>query len=80
MVALDADGTVIRDAKLWNDTETAPDAGWLVKQLPGGAADWAAACGSVPVASFTITKLSWLHRSEPSTGSGSPRCCSRTTG
>lgn len=65
MVALDASRAVIRDAKLWNDTETAPDAGWLLKQLPGGAADWVAACGSVPVAAFTITKLSWLHRSEP---------------
>jgi xylulokinase len=65
MVALDAAGAVIRPAKLWNDTESAPDAGWLIKQLPGRAADWAKACGSVPVASFTITKLSWLHRSEP---------------
>jgi xylulokinase len=65
LVALDADGGVIRPAKLWNDTETAPDAGWLMKQLPGGAASWSEACGSVPVAAFTITKLSWLHRSEP---------------
>ena len=65
MVALDAAGEVLRPAKLWNDTESAPDAGWLCKQLPGGAAEWAAAIGSVPVASFTITKLSWLHRSEP---------------
>jgi xylulokinase len=65
MVVLDSDRTVIRPAKLWNDTETAPDAGWLIKQLPGGAEDWAAAVGSVPVAAFTVTKLSWLHRSEP---------------
>jgi xylulokinase len=65
MVTLDADGEVLRPAKLWNDTESAPDAGWLWKQLPGGAAEWAAAVGSVPVAAFTITKLSWLHRSEP---------------
>ena len=65
MVVLDADRAVVRPAKLWNDTETAPDAGWLLKQLPGGAADWAAAVGSVPVAAFTVTKLSWLHRSEP---------------
>lgn len=65
MVTLDASRDVIRDAKLWNDTESAPDAGWLLKQLPGGAAEWAAACGSVPVAAFTIAKLSWLHRSEP---------------
>lgn len=65
MVALDAERRVIRPAKLWNDTECAPDAGWLVKQLPGRTADWAAAVGSVPVAAFTIAKLSWLHRSEP---------------
>lgn len=65
MVALDGGRRVIRPAKLWNDTETAPDAGWLCKQLPDGAAAWAEACGSVPVAAFTIAKLSWLHRSEP---------------
>lgn len=65
MVTLDADGGVLRPAKLWNDTESAADAGWLCKQLPGGAAEWAAAVGSVPVAAFTITKLSWLHRTDP---------------
>ena len=65
MVVLDASGTVVRDAKLWNDTESAPDAGWLIKQLPGGAAEWAERCGTVPVAALTIAKLSWLHRSEP---------------
>ncbi len=65
MVALDAAGEVLRPAKLWNDTESAPDAGWLHRQLPDGAAGWARAVGSVPTASFTATKLSWLHRSEP---------------
>jgi xylulokinase len=65
MVAMDAAGEVIRPAKLWNDTESAPDAGWLIKQLDRGATAWAEACGSVPVAAFTVTKLSWLHRSEP---------------
>mgnify|MGYP002375368307 CR=1 FL=1 len=64
MVALGDSGQVLRPAKLWNDTETAPDAGWLIKQLDGPG-PWAAATGSVAVASFTITKLSWLHRSEP---------------
>jgi len=61
----DAAGTPLRPAKLWNDTESAPDAGWLLGQLDGAAAAWARACGSVPVAAFTITKLSWLHRKEP---------------
>jgi xylulokinase len=65
MVALDGDGAVLRPAKLWNDTEAAADAGWLLGQLPGGAAEWAATVGSVPVAAFTICKLSWLHRKEP---------------
>jgi xylulokinase len=65
LVVLDATGDVIRPAKLWNDTESAADAGWLLGQLEGGAPAWAAACGSVPVAAFTITKLSWLHRKEP---------------
>lgn len=65
LVALDSDRAVIRPAKLWNDTESAPDARWLLAQVDGGAAAWAEAVGSVPVAAFTITKLSWLHRSEP---------------
>src|SRR3954447_11363007 len=65
MVVLDAAGAVVRPAKLWNDTESAPDAGWLLKQLPDGARGWAEACGTVPVAAITITKLSWLHRREP---------------
>ena len=65
MVVLDAARQVVRPAKLWNDTESAPDSGWLLKQLPSGRADWAAKVGSVPVAAFTVTKLSWLHRTEP---------------
>jgi xylulokinase len=63
LVVLDAAGHVLRPAKLWNDTESAPDAEALVADL--GAPAWAAACGSVPVASFTITKLRWLRRCEP---------------
>lgn len=65
LVVTDAAGEPLRPAKLWNDTESAPDAGWLLKQLPGGATEWAEAVGSVPVAAFTVTKLSWLHRTEP---------------
>jgi xylulokinase len=64
MVALDDDRRVIRPAKLWNDTESAPEAAWLIGRLPGGRQAWADACGLVPVASFTITKLAWLHRHE----------------
>ena len=56
---------VVRPAKLWNDTESAEDAASLIEKLPGGRQAWAEACGSVPVASFTITKLAWLRRNEP---------------
>jgi xylulokinase len=71
MVALDDDDVPVHPAKLWNDTESAPDADWLIKQFGGGAdraegrRAWADAVGSVPVAAFTVTKLSWLHRSHP---------------
>jgi len=63
LVVLDRAGAVLRPAKLWNDTESAPEATAMVRQY--GAERWAKACGSVPVASFTITKLAWLARHEP---------------
>lgn len=63
LVVLDADRRVLRPAKLWNDTESAVDADALVAVL--GAEGWAVACGSVPVPSFTISKLAWLRRCEP---------------
>jgi len=67
LVVLDDDDAVLRPAKLWNDTESAADTGSLLAALPGGQAAWADACGSVPVPSFTITKLHWLRRCEPET-------------
>ena len=63
MVCLDESGTVVRPALLWNDTRSAPDADDLVAEI--GARAWADAVGSVPVASFTVTKLRWLARTEP---------------
>ncbi len=65
LVVLDHEGEVLRPAKLWNDTESAPDAETLLTAMPGGPAGWAEACGSVPVPSFTVTKLHWLRRHEP---------------
>ncbi|MGH9080192.1 MAG: xylulokinase [Acidimicrobiales bacterium] len=65
LVVLDAQGEVLRPAKLWNDTESAEDADRLVARL--GATEWSEACGSVPVPAFTIAKLSWLRRCEPDT-------------
>ncbi|MFC5748532.1 xylulokinase [Actinomadura rugatobispora] len=64
MVALDEDGTVVRPALLWNDTRSAPQARALVEEL-GGAKTWAGRAGSVPLASFTVSKLRWMAEHEP---------------
>ena len=64
MVLLDGDGQPVHDALLWNDTRSAPDALTLIDEL-GGAQEWATAVGSVPVASFTVTKLRWVARHAP---------------
>ena len=51
------------------------------RRAPGGAAAWAAACGSVPVAAFTITKLlvaAPLRARRVRTARRA--CCCRTTG
>ena len=64
MVLLDADGEVIRDALLWNDTRSAQAAVDLIADF-GGGAWWAEAVGSVPVASYTVTKLRWVADHEP---------------
>lgn len=63
MVALDADGRVVRDALLWNDTRSAGAAADLIAEF--GADELARRTGLVPVASFTITKLRWLRDNEP---------------
>ncbi|WP_200214822.1 xylulokinase [Micromonospora coerulea] len=68
MVCLDAAGQVVRPALLWNDTRSAEAARELVEEAGGDATGrrfWAGATGSVPVASFTATKLRWLARHEP---------------
>jgi len=63
MVVLDADGTVIRPALLWNDTRSASAALELIDEF--GAEELARRTGSVPVASYTSTKLRWLRNAEP---------------
>ena len=64
MVCLDETGAVVRPALLWNDTRSAQAAADLTAEL-GGPKAWADAVGSVPVASFTVTKLRWLAQNEP---------------
>ncbi|MEN3358828.1 MAG: xylulokinase [Mycobacteriales bacterium] len=64
LVTLDERGEVVRPALLWNDNRSAGAAAELIAEL-GGPAAWASAVGSVPVASFTVTKLRWLAEHEP---------------
>lgn len=63
MVALDSAGDPVRDALLWNDTRSAPQAHALIERH--GAAALAERTGLVPVASFTVSKLAWLAENEP---------------
>ncbi len=63
MVVLNAAGEVIRPALLWNDTRSAGQAEELIAQF--GADFLAEHTGSLPVASFTSTKLLWLKQNEP---------------
>ena len=78
LVALDADGEVIRDALLWNDTRSADAAVDLIIEhssepekdpsstgLASGNSAWVSMSGTVPVASLTVTKLRWLADAEP---------------
>jgi xylulokinase len=62
-VTLDSDGEPVRDALLWNDLRSAPQAAALTAEL--GAQAWADRVGSAPLASLTITKLAWMAQNEP---------------
>jgi xylulokinase len=64
MIVLDDAGQVIRPALLWNDLRSAAAAAELIGEL-GGRSWWAETTGSVPTASFTVTKLRWLAEHEP---------------
>ncbi|PST46423.1 xylulose kinase [Bifidobacterium callitrichos] len=80
MVILDEQGNVIRDAMLWNDISSAPQAAALIERLgsaapaePSESEDaiargkqrWVKAVGSSPVASYTLTKVAWVAENEP---------------
>src|SRR3954465_12076769 len=71
MVLLDDAGEVVHPAVLWNDTSSADATVELVAEL-GGPGAWAEAIGSVPVPSFTVTKLRWL-RDEAARGADAVR-------
>jgi xylulokinase len=74
MVCLDAQGRVVRDALLWNDTRSSEAAVELIGEL-GGAQEWANRVGVVPVAAITATKLRWLADHEPAYADATAAVC-----
>jgi xylulokinase len=64
LVVLDQDKRVIRAAKLWNDTETAPQNRQLIDYF-GGKQAWFERFGIVPLTGYTVSKLLWLKQEEP---------------
>src|SRR5699024_10532921 len=64
MVLLDTHGEVVRDALLWNDTRSAPQAEALIEEM-GGAEVGAEELGGRRVASFTAPKRRGVRDEEP---------------
>ena len=73
MVLLDDAGDVVRPALLWNDNRSGAAAADLTAEL--GAQAWADATGSVPVASFTVTKLRWTAEHDPEAAARASAVC-----
>jgi xylulokinase len=73
LVLLDRTDAALRPAKLWNDTESAPDAVELLRKLP--ASEWAERTGSVPAPALTISKLAWTTRNHPGMIEAAARIC-----
>jgi len=65
MVLLDRAGRVLRDALLWHDTSSAPQARHLTDEL--GREAWVSTVGMSLSSSFTVTKIRWLRDNEPQT-------------
>ncbi|MDE1156546.1 MAG: xylulokinase [Acidobacteriaceae bacterium] len=64
LVVLDEAMQVIRPAKLWNDTETAPQNEELLQRF-GGKAAFFERFGIVPLTGYTVSKLLWMQEKEP---------------
>ncbi len=63
-VPLDADGQVIRPAKLWCDTSTAAECAEITEAL-GGPKKTIRALGNAILSGYTAPKILWLKKHEP---------------
>jgi xylulokinase len=61
---VDDHGKVLRDVKLWNDTETAPQNENLITELGGPDKVWELISTTLPVG-FTASKVRWVMEHEP---------------
>ena len=64
MVPLDAQGEVIRPAKLWCDTETSTECEQITESI-GGEEEVVKAIGNAIAPGFTAPKVLWLKQHEP---------------
>lgn len=74
LVALDAAGSPVRPAKLWNDTTSGPECGLLTDALGGHEAS-IAATGNRFLTGYTAPKLLWLRRHERDRYAAATRFC-----
>lgn len=65
VVVLGVDGRPLRPIIWEHDESSVPDAGWCLKKVDESW--WTREAGMVPTFRSMVTKLSWLHRSEPDT-------------
>ncbi len=64
LVPLDAEGAVVRPAKLWCDTTTAGQCAEITRHF-GGAAEVIRRTGNAMLPGFTAPKILWLRQNEP---------------
>jgi xylulokinase len=66
LVLIDDHGRVLRDVKLWNDTETAPENESLITEVGGPDKVWELISTTLPVG-YTASKVRWVMKHEPET-------------
>ena len=66
LVMMDDSGRVLRDVKLWNDTETTAENDRLIEEVGGPEGVWSLIGTTLPVG-YTASKLCWVRRHEPDT-------------
>jgi xylulokinase len=65
LVALDNSDSVLRPAKLWNDTSTGPECE-AIMEAAGGQQAYMAEVGNLLPPGFTASKILWMKRNDPS--------------